>query len=786
MRPLRITLDGFSAYRARQTLSLEDVEFFSLSGPTGSGKSSLIDAMIFALYGRVPRLGGRAVAPVITAGADRARVSFEFEVSGDTYVVSRVAERTDSGASVREARLETADGSPVASGAGEVTREVEDLLRLRFDDFTKTVVLPQGEFARFLKAGSTERRDLLRDLLGLDVYARLRELATERRSEASGRAGSARSQLEALEVPATEDLAKARARLVSLRELSDEIRDQLDELEKVETGLQVSEQRIDGFDEALRRLGDIAPPEHLEQLNHRLATSSEAESEAEEALEQKRVEADKLKNRIEALPTHETISNTRLAHEELARIDERIAALDVDEARADVKEAEKSLRRAETELTEAREAADGARVSHAAHTVSTALVVGEPCPVCAQMVDAVPNRKAPPELTALDEAVAAARTSVESRREAVRSSQARLTELETRGSELGSQRESLAKRVASALSLEELAEAEEKLTEQEGALQTLTSEIGELEAGLRRARRDHEDAAEAVRSVADDYVKARETVADLKPPYPDSDDPMVRWKEFVAWRDEATDEVTEQRQTLLEALESERDRLAEMRQDLVSALDSVGVPDLQPYDVTVARELEVARSQVATMEDVIERSETLQEQLDEATRAEAVAGALANHLRANGFERWLMAGAITGLVNGANDLLSQLSGGGYSLESDEDGDFRIIDHRNADEVRDVNTLSGGETFLVSLALSLSLAETLSAAGGTGLDAIILDEGFGTLDEESLDVVAAVLEELAGRGLMVGVITHVKELAARAPVRYRVTREPEGSRVEVVS
>ena len=97
-----------------------------------------------------------------------------------------------------------------------------------------------------------------------------------------------------------------------------------------------------------------------------------------------------------------------------------------------------------------------------------------------------------------------------------------------------------------------------------------------------------------------------------------------------------------------------------------------------------------------------------------------------------------MVGALTDLVAGANQLLGDLSGGGYSLHSDESGDFSIVDHRNADERRSVATLSGGETFLVSLALALSLAETLSAKGGSGLDAIILDEGFGTLDEEWLD------------------------------------------------
>ncbi|MGH8944696.1 MAG: SbcC/MukB-like Walker B domain-containing protein, partial [Acidimicrobiia bacterium] len=98
----------------------------------------------------------------------------------------------------------------------------------------------------------------------------------------------------------------------------------------------------------------------------------------------------------------------------------------------------------------------------------------------------------------------------------------------------------------------------------------------------------------------------------------------------------------------------------------------------------------------------------------------------------------------------------------------------------------VSTLSGGETFLFSLALAMSLAETLSSAGGARLDAIILDEGFGTLDDEPLDIVASVLEELAAHDLVVGVITHVKELAARAPGRFEVMADPTGSRVVRVS
>ena len=119
----------------------------------------------------------------------------------------------------------------------------------------------------------------------------------------------------------------------------------------------------------------------------------------------------------------------------------------------------------------------------------------------------------------------------------------------------------------------------------------------------------------------------------------------------------------------------------------------------------------------------------------------------------------------------------------------EDGEFYVIDHADADSRRSVRTLSGGETFQASLALALALSSqmsSLSAAGGARLDSIFLDEGFGTLDPETLDVVASTLETLAQDDRMVGVITHVSELAERLPVRIEVRKLPGGSRLEVVS
>ena len=126
----------------------------------------------------------------------------------------------------------------------------------------------------------------------------------------------------------------------------------------------------------------------------------------------------------------------------------------------------------------------------------------------------------------------------------------------------------------------------------------------------------------------------------------------------------------------------------------------------------------------------------------------------------------------------ASQTLAALSGGQFDLTHDK-GDLFVIDHADADASRSVRTLSGGETFQASLALALALSShisALAAAGAARLDSIFLDEGFGTLDPETLEVVATTLEALAQGDRMVGVVTHVSALAERVPVRFRVDAE----------
>jgi exonuclease SbcC len=174
----------------------------------------------------------------------------------------------------------------------------------------------------------------------------------------------------------------------------------------------------------------------------------------------------------------------------------------------------------------------------------------------------------------------------------------------------------------------------------------------------------------------------------------------------------------------------------------------------------------------------VAEAERLRDEVEQRSAAQSVATSLANHLAANRFEQWVLDAVLRQLVEGATQLLLELSGGAYSLILDtKSRAFAVIDHVNADAVRGARTLSGGETFLASLALALALADQVALVAGSAarLETILLDEGFGTLDGDTLEVVASALEELGARGRMVGVVTHVRELAERMPVRYEITK-----------
>ena len=161
MRPIALDMNGFASFREAATIDFTDADFFALVGPTGSGKSTVIDAMTFALYGSVPRWGRKGMVSLALAPTTgRGTVKLVFEVADQRYVVARELRRVGSQVSQRAASLERlADpgglaepGEPtevLAKDLAGVAEAVERLLGLSYEDFCQCVVLPQGQFAEF-------------------------------------------------------------------------------------------------------------------------------------------------------------------------------------------------------------------------------------------------------------------------------------------------------------------------------------------------------------------------------------------------------------------------------------------------------------------------------------------------------------------------------------------------------------------------------------------------------------------------------------------------------------
>lgn len=206
-------------------------------------------------------------------------------------------------------------------------------------------------------------------------------------------------------------------------------------------------------------------------------------------------------------------------------------------------------------------------------------------------------------------------------------------------------------------------------------------------------------------------------------------------------------------------------------------------------DGSVRRAAELGVEEQALLEKIARAAE-LREQLEAARRRAEVARELGYLLGANNLQTYVLRDAMRVLVEDGSVYLQRLSDGRYRLQA-EDLDFHVVDRWNADAVRSVNTLSGGETFLTSLALALALAERLAdlAAGAHGheaLESLFVDEGFGSLDtDETLETVIQAIEALQAHDRVVGIVTHLTPLAERMPAQIKVLKAPEGSRVEMV-
>jgi DNA repair protein SbcC/Rad50 len=222
----------------------------------------------------------------------------------------------------------------------------------------------------------------------------------------------------------------------------------------------------------------------------------------------------------------------------------------------------------------------------------------------------------------------------------------------------------------------------------------------------------------------------------------------------------ATDEATRRLRDASAAEEAARTRCAEL--DALSSQALAGARELAP--------LREAHERVARL-------------------AGLAAGTSAENERRMRLESYVLAARLEQVAAAASARLARMSAGRYTLvHSDARSGGRarsglglhVIDAWTGAE-RDTATLSGGETFSASLALALGLADVVTdEAGGTRLETLFIDEGFGSLDEQTLDEILDVLDSLRERDRCVGIVSHVPDLRQRIPVQLEVVKSRHGS------
>lgn len=173
------------------------------------------------------------------------------------------------------------------------------------------------------------------------------------------------------------------------------------------------------------------------------------------------------------------------------------------------------------------------------------------------------------------------------------------------------------------------------------------------------------------------------------------------------------------------------------------------------------------------MLEALDKQKDLLTELSKVAHQESLMADLTQLFRGKKFVEYVAYSKLQYISKAASHRLRTISNGNYGLELDSNGRFMICDYKNGGVKRDAFTLSGGETFLVSLSLSLALSEQVQLKGTAPLELFFLDEGFGTLDDELLEVVLCSLERIHNKHLTVGIISHVDAVKNRVPIKLNV-------------
>ena len=845
MRPLELVVEGFRSFASRTVFDWRGRRLVGVVGPIGSGKSSILDAIVFALYGKTPVFESGTKA-LIKQDCDAARVELAFEVEGRSWRALRVIRRRGASqhALYREPpQLRSAGGSSRDSGPRvpehekerEVNARVEELLGLDFQAFCRSVLLAQNRFAEFLNATPGVRDKVLKGVFGFDRIDAMQAVARQRRGaaelevrELEGRLGAVEEERERLaelrraaarSARSAERLAAAAERIAVLEQAVVSAADQRRQAGKTLEELAALTEQLPARVRIEAILGETAAASSATAAAERAwksARSAVAEAEEASRVTSQEVGSPEHLARAESLIESSSSASERLeeARQNHRGIEAWVSTTSAELAQAIAKrqraeqaaqDAERAAQRAASDVERAEVRLHSLQHREMAHSLRQTLELGEPCPVCERRVEKLPEGAPSPavgEARSRLEACRAARQEADSIR---RQSSSRVATL--REAVLGAERakgEAAAQRLDSARRLERAVAACKDLSAELAELVGAAGEgdpmafIEGSRSRLAAASAQLETAREREREAAVEAEKARRGIEQAQQDRLALASRLAALAGRVGWVAAARGEPPDPADLLAQidarlsagraAAEGDRrdaaDRARAASKEQAAIREDLGLA----LDASFEERLAAARSdrdrdgaRLAELESRLQRAAAIEQRLARASARQRLYQQLSDDLSAPHFLRYLLDEERNALAELGSRLFEMLSGGRYRFTSG--AAFSIVDLANAEAVRKAGTLSGGETFLASLALALALAEKVIGSGGR-LDAFFLDEGFGSLDQEHLDLALDGIERLVrdSPNRLVVVVSHVAELRDRVEDLIELDKDPSGNTV----